>query len=218
MEWAVWAAWAAWECNPTLSKQKFKTPVFTGVFFCVLSYKYILIKIVKNKFLIFLIWLLIYPIPLHAHDITGKIGFYDGLSHPVLGIDHLLAMISIGIISAQIGGKAIWTAPITFVTIMTISGLFGFSLIIQEFYFVEVGIIFSVILLGFGISIEKKIPTKLIMSFVGIFGLFHGIAHGIEVPAAAHSILFILGFIFGTTTLHLLGVVIGYFSIKKPYL
>ena len=156
MEWAVWAAWAVWECNPTLSKQKFKTPVFTGVFFCVLSYKYILIKIVKNKFLIFLIWLLIYPIPLHAHDITGKIGFYDGLSHPVLGIDHLLAMISIGIISAQIGGKAIWTAPITFVTIMTIGGLFGFSLIIQEFYFVEVGIIFSVILLGFGISIEKK--------------------------------------------------------------
>ena len=165
----------------------------------------------KNKFLIFLIWLLIYPIPLHAHDITGKIGFYDGLSHPVLGIDHLLAMISVGIISAQIGSKAIWRVPITFVTIMTIGGLFGFSLIIQEFYFVEVGIIFSVILLGFGISIEKKIPTKLIMIFVGIFGLFHGI----EVPAAANPILFVLGFISGTTTLHLLGVVIGHFSIKK---
>ena len=73
----------------------------------------------------------------------------------------------------------------------------------------------SVILLGFGISIEKKIPTKLIMIFVGIFGLFHGIAHGIEVPAAANPILFVLGFIFGTTTLHLLGVVIGHFSIKK---
>ena len=215
MEWAAWVAWVEWECNPTLSKQKFKTPVLTGVFFCVLSFKCILIKIVKNKFLIFLIWLLIYPIPLHAHDITGKIGFYDGLSHPVLGIDHLLAMISVGIISAQIGGKAIWTVPITFVTIMTIGGLFGFSLIIQEFYFVEVGIVFSVILLGFGISIEKKIPTKLIMIFVGIFGLFHGIAHGIEVPAAANPILFVLGFIFGTTTLHLLGLVIGHFSIKK---
>ena len=56
------------------------------------------------------------------------------------------------------------------------------------------------------------------MNFVGIFGLFHGIAHGIKVPAAANPILFVLGFIFGTTTLHLLGVVIGYFSIKKPYL
>ena len=109
----------------------------------------------NKKFIIFLTSLLIFPLPTMAHDIMGKIGFYDGLSHPVLGLDHLLAMISVGIISAQIGGKAIWTAPITFVTIMTIGGLFGFSLIIQEFYFVEVGIIFSVILLGFGISIEK---------------------------------------------------------------
>ena len=171
-------------------------------------------KIVDKKFLISLAWLVIYPLPLHAHNITGKIGFYDGLSHPVLGIDHLLAMISVGIISAQIGHKAIWIIPTTFVAIMTIGGLFGFSLIIQEFYFVEVGIIFSVIFLGFGISIHKKIPNKLIIIFVGIFGLFHGIAHGIEIPAAANPILFVLGFIFGTTTLHLLGVLIGHFSIK----
>ena len=168
-----------------------------------------------KKIFISLIYLSFYPLPVLAHNITGKIGFYDGLSHPVLGLDHLLAMICVGILSAQIGGKAIWTVPTTFVTIMTIGGLLGFLLIIDEFYFVEVGIVFSVILLGFGISIEKKIPVKLIMVFVGIFGLFHGIAHGLEVPAAANPILFILGFIFGTTTLHLLGVAIGYFSIKK---
>ena len=164
-----------------------------------------------KKIFISLIYLSFYPLPVLAHNITGKIGFYDGLSHPVLGLDHLLAMICVGILSAQIGGKAIWTVPTTFVTIMTIGGLLGFLLIIDEFYFVEVGIVFSVILLGFGISIEKKIPVKLIMVFVGIFGLFHGI----EVPAAANPILFVLGFIFGTTTLHLLGVAIGYFSIKK---
>ena len=169
----------------------------------------------NKKIFISLIYLSFYPLPVLAHNITGKIGFYDGLSHPVLGLDHLLAMICVGILSAQIGGKAIWTVPTTFVTIMTIGGLLGFLLIIDEFYFVEVGIVFSVILLGFGISIEKKIPVKLIMVFVGIFGLFHGIAHGLEVPAAANPILFILGFIFGTTTLHLLGVAIGYFSIKK---
>jgi len=169
----------------------------------------------NKKIFISLIYLSFYPLPVLAHNITGKIGFYDGLSHPVLGLDHLLAMICVGILSAQIGGKAIWTVPTTFVTIMTIGGLLGFLLIIDEFYFVEVGIVFSVILLGFGISIEKKIPIKLIMIFVGIFGLFHGIAHGLEVPAAANPILFILGFIFGTTTLHLLGVAIGYFSIKK---
>ena len=153
--------------------------------------------------------------PLHAHTFTGMNGFYDGLSHPVLGLDHLLAMISVGIISAQIGGRAIWSVPSIFVILMTIGGLFGFSLIIQEFYFVEIGIVFSVILLGIGISIENKIPTKLIMIFVATFGLFHGIAHGLEVPAAANPILFVLGFIIGTTTLHLLGVLIGHLSIKN---
>ena len=167
----------------------------------------------KNLF-IFLICLLVYPLPAIAHNFTGMVGFFDGISHPVLGFDHFLAMISVGIVSAQIGGKAIWTVPATFVIIMTIGGVFGFLLIIDEFFFVEVGIILSVILLGFGISIEKKIPTMLIMIFVGIFGLFHGIAHGIEVPAAANPLLFVLGFICGTSALHIFGVGIGYFSIK----
>ena len=167
----------------------------------------------KNIF-IFLACFLIYPSSVLAHNFTGMVGFYDGISHPVLGLDHFLAMISVGIVSAQIGGRAIWTVPTTFVTIMTVGGLFGFFLLIDEFFFVEVGIIFSVILLGLGISIEKKIPKNLIIIFVGIFGLFHGIAHGIEVPAAANPILFVLGFICGTSALHLFGVGIGYFSIK----
>ena len=167
----------------------------------------------KNLF-IFLTCLLVYPLPALAHIFTGKVGFYDGISHPVLGLDHFLAMISVGILSAQIGGRAIWTVPATFVLIMTIGGLFGFLLVIDDYYFIEVGIIFSVILLGFGISIEKKIPTNLIMVFVGIFGLFHGTAHGLEVPAAVNPILFVLGFICGTSALHLFGVAIGYFAIK----
>ena len=167
----------------------------------------------KNIF-IFLFCFLIYPLPVLAHNFTGMVGFYDGISHPVLGFDHFLAMISVGIVSAQIGGRAIWTVPTTFVTIMTIGGLFGFFLIIDEFFFVEIGIVFSVILLGLGITIEKKIPSKLIIIFVGIFGLFHGIAHGIEVPAAVNPLLFVLGFICGTSALHLFGVGIGYFSIK----
>ena len=168
----------------------------------------------NKKFIVFLTCLLAYPLPVLAHNFIGKIGFYDGMSHPVLGLDHFLAMISVGIISAQIGGRAIWTVPTTFVSIMTIGGLFGFLLIIDEFYFVEIGIILSVIFLGLGISIEKKIPTKLIMVFVGIFGFFHGTAHGLELPAAANPILFVLGFICGTSALHVFGVAIGYLSIK----
>ena len=167
-----------------------------------------------NKFFIILSCLIINPSAANAHSFFSKEGFYDGISHPVLGLDHFLAMISVGILSAQIGGRAIWTVPSTFVIIMTIGALFGFSLIVQEFFFVEIGIILSVVLLGFAICIEKKIPTKLIMVFVGIFGLFHGTAHGLEVPAAVNPILFILGFICGTSALHLFGVAIGYFSIK----
>ena len=72
-----------------------------------------------------------------AHNFTGMVGFYDGISHPVLGFDHFLAMISVGILSAQIGGRAILTVPTTFVSIMTIGGLFGFFLIVDEFFFVE---------------------------------------------------------------------------------
>ena len=168
-----------------------------------------------NKyFFIILSYLIVHPLPALAHAFFAKEGFYDGISHPVLGLDHLLAMICVGILSAQIGGKAIWTVPLTFVSVMTIGGLFGFLLIVQEFYFVEIGIILSVILLGFAISIQKKIPIFLILIFVGIFGLFHGIAHGLEIPAASSPILFILGFICGTTALHIFGVIIGHLSIK----
>ncbi len=169
----------------------------------------------SKNLLIILTCLLVYPLPVLAHNYTGMVGFYDGISHPVLGLDHFLAMISVGILSAQIGGKAIWTVPSTFVFVMTIGGLVGFLLTIDDHFFIEVGIILSVILLGFGISIEKKIPIKLIIIFVGIFGLFHGAAHGVEMPKAANPLLFVIGFVCGTTTLHLFGVGIGYFSVKK---
>ena len=167
-----------------------------------------------KRFLTYLFLSLLFPSYAFAHMIIGRVGFFDGLTHPVLGLDHLLAMVSVGIISAQIGGRAIWTVPSAFVALMIIGGIFGFSLIVDNFYFVEIGIIVSVILLGLAISIEKKIPTNLIMIFVGLFGLFHGIAHGLEIPAAASPLLFILGFIIGTTALHLFGVAIGHYAIK----
>tara|TARA_Y100000389_G_C17251580_1_gene408365 strand:+ start:73 stop:660 length:588 start_codon:yes stop_codon:yes gene_type:complete len=167
-----------------------------------------------KKYFIYFFLSFLFPTSAFAHMIIGRVGFFDGLSHPVLGLDHLLAMISVGIISAQIGGRAIWTVPSAFVVLMIAGGIFGFSLIVKNFYFVEIGIILSVILLGLVISIEKKIPTNFIMVFVGLFGVFHGIAHGLEIPAAASPILFILGFIIGTATLHIFGVVIGHYAIK----
>ena len=163
-----------------------------------------------NLILLFLS-LVLYTSGAYSHTFTGMVGFYDGLSHPVLGIDHFLAMVSVGIVSAQIGGRAIWTIPATFVLMMIIGGTIG--MLIEVFFFdleesafivVEYGIVFSVILLGLAIAIEKKIATNIIMIFICIFGMCHGLAHGMEMPWAVNPILFALGFASGTAILHLL--------------
>ena len=174
-----------------------------------------------NKIFLFLILL---SFPVNAHTFTGMIGFYDGLSHPVLGIDHFLAMVSVGIVSAQIGGRAIWTVPSTFVVMMIIGGILGmvaeiFLLNITELFIVivEIGIVLSVILLGLAIAIGRKLSLTIMMFFVSIFGLCHGTAHGMEMPWAANPILFALGFSSGTATLHLFGVIIGSLLIKNKY-
>ena len=109
----------------------------------------------KLNLILFFLSLIFFTSAVHAHTFTGMVGFYDGLSHPVLGIDHFLAMVSVGIVSAQIGGRAIWTIPATFVLMMIIGGTIG--MLIEVFFFnleesafivVEYGIVFSVILLG----------------------------------------------------------------------
>ena len=174
------------------------------------------------NFLFFLV--LLTPSTLYAHTFTGMVGFYDGLSHPVLGLDHFLAMVSVGIISAQIGGRAIWTIPSTFVLMMVVGGIIGMivelffnNLEAPVFIVVEYGIVFSVILLGLAIAIEKKISNNIIMIFICLFGLCHGLAHGMEMPWAVNPILFALGFASGTATLHLFGVGIGSLAIKTKF-
>jgi len=175
-------------------------------------------------------------LPVHAHTFTGMIGFYDGLSHPVLGMDHFLAMVSVGIVSAQIGGRAIWSVPAMFVTFMIIGGVLGIGAEYNKgfgdqaislnkagtlnyfadyvYMIIELGIILSVILLGAAIAVEKKLSVSITMIFVSLFGLCHGAAHGLEMPWAANPILFASGFVAGTTTLHLFGVGIGSLAIK----
>ena len=168
--------------------------------------------------------ILVFSLPAYSHTFTGMVGFYDGLSHPVLGIDHFLAMVSVGVVSAQIGGRAIWTIPATFVLMMIVGGIVG--MLVEVFFFdleepvfvvVEYGIVFSVILLGLAIAIEKKISTNIIMIFICFFGLCHGLAHGMEMPWAVNPILFALGFASGTATLHLFGVGIGSLAIKTKF-
>ena len=159
--------------------------------------------------------------PIHAHTFTGMNGFYDGLSHPVLGLDHFLAMVCVGVVSSQIGGRAIWTVPSLFVLLMILGGAAGLYIEILAITLsdiIEWGIIFSVIFLGLSVAIEKKLPTNIIMIFVAFFGLFHGLAHGIEMPWAANPLLFALGFSSGTAVLHLFGVGIGLVLIRNNFL
>jgi urease accessory protein len=151
--------------------------------------------------------LLITPTLAFAHEAATGNGFMSGLSHPVLGLDHLLAMVSVGILSAQMGGKAIWSVPATFVIVMLLGGVIGMSGF--GIGSVELGIVISVLALGVAIAASKKLPAFIAMAFVGFFAIFHGHAHGTEMPSIAEPALYALGFVVGTAALHIGGVVIG---------
>ncbi len=150
----------------------------------------------------------------YAHSVQGG-GLVNGLMHPVFGPDHLLAMVAVGILSVQIGGKAIWTVPATFLIFMLIGGILG----IEEIPFpaVETGIAASVLVLGATIALARKVPALLAMIFVGLFGAFHGYAHGMEMPTVAEPALYASGFIISTAGLHIAGVLIGLISHRIPY-
>lgn len=139
--------------------------------------------------------------------------FMGGLTHPVLGLDHFLAMVCVGILSAQIGGRAIWTVPLTFVLVMAFGGLLG--LLQFGVSAIEVGIACSVLALGIAIALDRKIPISLAMSVVGFFAIFHGYAHGAEMPSVAKPVTYALGFMTGTAALHIGGLIIG--DISQHY-
>jgi len=170
----------------------------------------------KNKliYLFFFITAMIKPNSAFAHISDGN-GFYAGLSHPVGGFDHLLAMLSIGILSVQIGGNYILKIPTAFVSSMLLGGLIGFSGINLSIYLIELSIILSVIFLGLVVASNAKISITLIYIFVLFFGMSHGYAHGVEIPIKAKPIFFALGFVISTIVIHMLGVFIGFAYTRK---
>nr|VFK24419.1 MAG: urease accessory protein [Candidatus Kentron sp. LFY] len=155
---------------------------------------------------------LLFPAIALAHQATGS-GFLAGITHPVLGLDHLLAMLCVGIISAQLGGRVIWLVPTTFVSVMVIGGILGMFDV--TFPAVEIGIAFSVVVLGATIAFARKMPISIPMVMVSIFALFHGYAHGMEMPTIADPFLYALGFVVGTALIHLTGVLIGYLAMRR---
>ena len=143
-----------------------------------------------------------------AHTGLGEAGgFVHGLVHPAGGLDHVCAMLAVGLWAVQMGGRSVWAVPLAFVGVMTLGGvlpLLGIGL-----PFVEQGIALSVLLLGVLIAASVRLPLTLSGSMVGLFALWHGHAHGTEMPAAASGIDYALGFVLATAALHAIGIAFG---------
>ena len=141
----------------------------------------------------------------------GGGGILSGFLHPLLGLDHLLAMLAIGFLSAQIGGRAIWSVPTAFVVIMAIGAVLGIAGL--NLPLVEYGITGSVVILGVGILAHRGLPEWTGIIFAAFFGFFHGHAHGTELPALSSTIglviAYIAGFLVATAGLHVIGGVIA---------
>ncbi|QQO85307.1 HupE/UreJ family protein [Shewanella algae] len=161
---------------------------------------------------IIMLLLLLLSLPVSAHELHADGGFWDGFNHPVLGFDHLLAMLSVGILSTQLGRSAIWSVPLAFLFFMTLGAVAGMSL--MPIPFVESGIALSVLLLGLAIALNREMPISFAMAFVGVFALFHGHAHGVEMPELARPSIYAMGFLLGTAAIHVAGVIIG--SLINP--
>ncbi|QQR83476.1 HupE/UreJ family protein [Candidatus Peregrinibacteria bacterium] len=153
-----------------------------------------------------LIGLLAIPQGAHAHWIGGY-GLESGLTHPLLGLDHLLAMVAVGVISTQITPNKIWRLPALFLSFIMMGGLLAMNRV--GIPFVETGIALSVLFLGVFIALDQRISGRWAAVCVALFALFHGQAHGIEMPMLAHPALYATGFVLSTALLHLVGVWIG---------
>ena len=148
------------------------------------------------------------PVAADAHVVRGEaVGFLSGFEHPVSGLDHVIAMVAVGLWGAQLGRPAIWILPVTFPLVMAAGGFLG--LIGVPLPGSEVAIALSGICLGAAVLAELKPPLWAAATLVGVFGLFHGYAHGAELPPGQNALLYSLGFILATGMLHATGIAIG---------
>jgi urease accessory protein len=146
--------------------------------------------------------------PALAHAGEGGVGgFFAGLMHPVLGPDHVVAMVAVGLWGAFLGAPAIWLLPIVFPLVMAFGGVLGiFGVPIPA---VEAGIAASAIVLGLMVALAVRPPLWSAALLVGAFAIFHGFAHGRELPAGANAVAFAAGFVIATGLLHLTGIAFG---------
>lgn len=162
-----------------------------------------------------LVGCILMPVLAYAHIEQGQAtGFLTGIEHPWSGLDHILAMIAVGLWGAQLGNPALWVLPVAFPMMMAVGAMMGlFGIPVPG---VEVGIALSAILLGLMVLIDVRAKLIIATILVGFFAIFHGHAHGTELPAGQSGLLYSMGFIFGTGCLHGIGILIGLIH-KYPF-
>jgi urease accessory protein len=147
----------------------------------------------------------------YAHTGTGAVGgFTSGFTHPLFGWDHVVAMVAVGLWGAFLGAPAIWILPIVFPLIMVLGGVLG--ILGVEIPAVETGIAASAIVLGLLVALAVRLPIIIAMLIVAAFAVFHGHAHGAELPTAANPVTYAIGFVLATGLLHLFGIAFGELS------
>ena len=134
-------------------------------------------------------------------------GFLAGLEHPISGWDHVLAMVSVGLWGAQLGAPAMWLLPIAFPMVMALGGMLG--LLGVPLPGIEIGIAASAIALGIVVLAEARPPLAIAAGLVAFFAIFHGYAHGAELPPGSSGLLYSVGFVVATGALHATGIAIG---------
>ncbi|MCL5043623.1 MAG: HupE/UreJ family protein [Gammaproteobacteria bacterium] len=144
----------------------------------------------------------------HAHPGHETLhGLFSGLGHPLFGFDHLLAMLAVGLWGAQLGGRARWLLPVLFVGVMLSGGALG--MLGVSIPVVEPGIIASVVALGLFLLWARQVPLLASGALVSLFALFHGVAHGTEMPLQVSALTYALGFALATAALHIVGLQAG---------
>ena len=159
--------------------------------------------------------LLVAPVMAHAHSETGVVGgFISGFLHPLTGLDHIAAMVAVGIWGAFLGAPAMWLLPVIFPLVMAFGGALG--ILGVPLPGVELAIALSGVVLGSMIVLTARPPLWVAALLVGFFAIFHGYAHGAELPQAANAVTYAIGFVIATGLLHLSGIAVG-LLIRWPW-
>ncbi len=168
-----------------------------------------------NKLLITVL-LSIIATPALAHTDAGAVeGFTAGFHHPWYGLDHLLAMVAVGMLASLKGSKAIWMIPLIFVGMMAAGGVMGVAGLTVPF--IELGIIGSIIIFGLLITVNANLATPVIAVIAGFFAIMHGHAHGTEMPVNALGLTYGFGFMLATAMLHGVGIGIGLTASRPAF-